>query len=117
MKRLLGALAVVVLIAAACSSGTAASSGKLQVVTTVSPITDIARNVAGTSADVHGIIPEGVDSHTFEPTPQSAKLLSSADLILLNGLHLEDPTLRLAEANHRGGATICLPGEHDHTRA
>jgi ABC-type Zn uptake system ZnuABC Zn-binding protein ZnuA len=82
------------------------------VVTTVSPITDIAKNVAGTAAEVQGIIPEGIDSHTFEPTPQSAKLLSRADLILINGLHLEDPTLRLAEANHKDGARIFALGDH-----
>jgi ABC-type Zn uptake system ZnuABC Zn-binding protein ZnuA len=97
---------------AACSAGPGSTGGRLQVVTTVSPITDIAKNVAGGAADVNGIIPEGVDSHTFEPTPTSAKLLSNADLILLNGLHLEDPTLRLAQANHKDGAVIFQLGEH-----
>src|SRR5437870_9172065 len=97
--------------ATACSSS-AGSSGKLLVVTTVSPITDLARNVAGTAADVKGIIPEGVDSHTFEPTPESAKLLSKADVILLNGLHLEDPTLKLARSDHKQGALIYILGDH-----
>ena len=93
--------------ATACSSS-AGSPGKLLVVTTVSPITDLARNVAGTAATVKGIIPEGVDSHTFEPTPESARLLAAADVIFLNGLHLEDPTLKLAQANHQAGAVIFL---------
>src|SRR3954452_25601287 len=88
------------------------TGGKFLVVTTVAPITDIAKNVAGNAADVEGIIPEGVDSHTFEPTPGSARLLAAADLIVLNGLHLEDPTERMAEANRRDGVPIFLLGEH-----
>src|SRR3954447_2190912 len=88
------------------------TGGKFLVVTTVAPITDIAKNVAGNAADVEGIIPEGVDSHTFEPTPGSARLLATANLILLNGLHLEDPTLRLAEANRNDGTPIYLLGDH-----
>jgi ABC-type Zn uptake system ZnuABC Zn-binding protein ZnuA len=100
------------LVVGACSPAASAPSGKTLVVTTVSPITDLARNVAGDAADVQGIIPEGVDSHSFEPSPQSAQLLSQADLILLNGLHLEDPTLSLARSDHQDGAEIFLLGEH-----
>ena len=111
MPRIAVAAVAVGALLAACNPP-GGDSGKLQVVTTVSPITDIARNVAGDAAEVEGIIPEGVDSHTFEPTPQSAKLLAGADLILLNGLHLEDPTLRLAEANKRDDAVIFQLGDH-----
>jgi len=99
-------------LAPACSGGTGAGSAKLLVVTSVSPITDLVRNVAGRAATVEGVIPEGVDSHTFEPTPETAKLLSQADVIFLNGLDLEDPTLRLAEANKKDGAVIYLLGPH-----
>jgi ABC-type Zn uptake system ZnuABC Zn-binding protein ZnuA len=110
--RLVSAMAVLALVAEACGSPGGRSGGKTLVVTTVSPLTDMARNVAGNSADVEGIIPEGVDSHTFEPTPDSVRLIGDADLILLNGLHLEDPTLRLAEANRRDGVEIFQLGEH-----
>jgi ABC-type Zn uptake system ZnuABC Zn-binding protein ZnuA len=99
-------------VLAACSAASGSESGKFLVATSVSPITDIAKNVAGTAATVEGLIPEGVDSHTFEPTPATAKMLSEADLILLNGLDLEDPTLRLADANHKDGAQIYLLGPH-----
>ena len=111
-------LLLLALTLAACSSGTsAARSGKLVVVTTVSPITDIAKNVAGSAATVEGIIPEGTDSHTFEPSTDSAKLLSKADVIILNGLHLEDPTLRLAQSDHKDGAQIYTLGDHTITPA
>lgn len=108
MRRVFAIGCLLMLGALGCS-GTAANQ-RFLLVTSVAPITDIARNVAGNAADVEGLIPEGVDSHTFEPTPESAKLLSKADLIALNGLDLENPTLKLAQANHKDGASIYLLG-------
>ncbi|TEX50938.1 MAG: zinc ABC transporter substrate-binding protein [Actinomycetales bacterium mxb001] len=97
------------------SSSAAAPAGALIVATTVSPLTSIVAAVGGDKVDIQGIVPEGVNSHTFEPAPQDAELLSKADIIFVNGLKLEDPTLALAEANMKDGAeivelgTIALP--------
>ncbi len=85
--------------------------GKLNVVTTVSPITNIVYNIGGERINLSGIIPEGSDSHTFEPAPSDVQRLAQADLIFLNGLNLEVPTLRLAQANKKAGAEIVLLGE------
>ena len=104
---------VVAIVATGCSSGPGgASSGKFQVVASVAPITDIVKNVAGNAADVQGLIPEGVDSHTFEPTSDTARLIADADLIFLNGLDLEDPTLALAESDKKDSAEVFLLGDH-----
>lgn len=114
-KALPAALATLLagsLLAGCARPAAGSDSRKLIVATSVSPITDIASNVAGNAATVEGLIPEGVDSHTFEPTPDTARTLSDADLIILNGLDLEDPTLKLAEANHKDGAEIYLLGPH-----
>jgi ABC-type Zn uptake system ZnuABC Zn-binding protein ZnuA len=78
----------------------------LLIATTVSPITSIAAAIGGDRVRIEGIVPEGTNSHTFEPEPQVAKLLSDADLIFVNGLKLEDPTLELAEANMKPDAEI-----------
>jgi ABC-type Zn uptake system ZnuABC Zn-binding protein ZnuA len=83
---------------------------RFKVVTTVAPITSIVENVGGDNIDVAGIIPEGINSHTFEPIPSDSKLLSSADLIILNGLDLETPTEKLAQANLKQGAIIFALG-------
>ena len=116
MRKTILLLLASAVVSTACSSASVSTGGKLLVVTTVSPITDIAKNVAGNAANVQGIIPEGVDSHTFEPTPEAARLLSQGNVIILNGLHLEDPTLKLAQSDHRPGATIFLLGDHTITR-
>jgi len=105
------ALLVLPLALAACgSAGSSAdspsASGGLLVATTVSPITSIAASIAGDKARIEGIVPEGTNSHTFEPEPSVAKLLSDADIVFVNGLKLEDPTMELAEANMKSGADL-----------
>ena len=83
----------------------------LRVVTTVSPLTSIAENIGGTKIRLEGIIPEGVNSHTYEPAPSIARVMSDADLIILNGLFLEEPALKMAEANRKRGAVILTLGD------
>lgn len=88
------------------SPSSGADRGRLRIVTTVSPITSIVANVVGDKADVRGVIPEGADSHTFEPPPSTAKVLSQADVVFVNGLKLEDPTKALAARNLKKGAEV-----------
>ncbi|MEK9810918.1 MAG: metal ABC transporter substrate-binding protein [Candidatus Nanopelagicales bacterium] len=101
---------VAVTALSACGSdsanGATATDERLVVATTVSPLTSIVASVAGDNVRIEGIVPEGTNSHTFEPEPATAELLSTADVIFVNGLKLEDPTLRLAEANMKDGAEI-----------
>lgn len=96
--------------AQAASAGAAAvgplGGGKLQVVTTVAPVTSIVANIAGDRAAVHGVIPEGEDSHTYEPKPSVAVLMSEADVVFVNGLKLEDPTKEIADENIRAGGEV-----------
>lgn len=89
----------------------AGTEGLLRVVTTISPLTSIAENIGGDRVVIDGIVPEGTDSHTFEPAPSVARLMADADLIVLNGLALEQPSLEMAEANRREGAVILLLGD------
>ena len=85
--------------------------GPLSIATTVAPITSIVANVAGnTETSIVGIVPEGTNSHTFEPKPSDAALLEQADIIFINGLVLEEPTKDLALANLKDGAMICELG-------
>ena len=87
--------------------GAAASDdGRRTIATTVAPITSIVANIVGDRADVVGIVPEGTNSHTFEPKPSVAELLSTADVVYMNGLALEEPTRMLAEATLPDGAAV-----------
>jgi ABC-type Zn uptake system ZnuABC Zn-binding protein ZnuA len=75
------------------ASGDAISSprttGKLDVVTSVSPITSITKNVGGDRIELTGLVPEGVNSHTFELVPSDVIKINNADLVIINGLGLE----------------------------
>jgi ABC-type Zn uptake system ZnuABC Zn-binding protein ZnuA len=78
------------------------------IATTVAPITSIAANIAaGTPTIIQGIVPEGTNSHTYEPPPSVAATLEDADIVFINGLVLEEPTKELARANARSGSVIC----------
>jgi ABC-type Zn uptake system ZnuABC Zn-binding protein ZnuA len=81
------------------------------VLTTVAPLTNIVNNVGGPFIDLHGLIPAGMDSHTFEPAPSDVKYLAAADLIILNGLDLETPTEKLALANMKPTARVVKLGD------
>ncbi|HWH35614.1 MAG TPA: metal ABC transporter substrate-binding protein [Acidimicrobiales bacterium] len=91
--------------------GPGRAGDRLAVATTVAPVTSIVATIAGERADVTGIVAEGTDSHTFEPRPSVAELLSKVDVVYLNGLQLEEPTRELAEANLAEGSAIVALGE------
>ena len=113
-KPLLVAVFLILVAAlAACGSsvGDGAAPDKPYVVTTVAPITSIVENVGGERIQVHGVVPEGVNSHGYEPSPSVAKTLLAADLIIANGLFLEEPTIRMAESVKRDGVPILLLGD------
>ena len=111
-QQVVSAVAVAAALAvagSACGSGdeaTADDPDRPNVVTTVSPLTSIVANVVGDRAEVRGLVPEGVNSHTFEPPPSAARALAGADVVFVNGLQLEDPTRELAAANLKDGAEV-----------
>ena len=127
--RLVAALAILLGSATACgpaagpgaAGSPAVASGwqdvltggadKLDVATTVAPISSIGRNVGGDMIRLHGLIPDATNSHTFEPAPSDARTLAKADLIVVNGLHLEQPTLDMAEASKAAAAEVKMLGD------
>jgi zinc/manganese transport system substrate-binding protein/manganese/iron transport system substrate-binding protein len=103
---------MLLVIALSVSSVTHASSTSkvVTVVTTIAPIANIIQNVGSNYVNVIAIVPSGTDSHTFEPTPSIAKLLGVADIIMVNGLDLELPTVKLAEKVKKPGTPIVMLG-------
>lgn len=112
-----GAALLAVVTLSACSSSASSSTppppsdGRLSIVTTVAPLTSIVANVAGERASITGIVPEGTNSHTFEPPPQVAAVMEDADVVFVNGLQLEEPTFDLAEANAPDDTVIVKLGD------
>ena len=70
---------------------------KLNVVTSVAPITNIVQNIGGDKINLVGLVPEGVNSHTFELIPSDTIKINDADLVIIDGLNLEANIEKIAE--------------------
>lgn len=94
-KSALFILLISILILAACGdSGTentdsTADSSKIQVYTTVYPITYFTERIGGDQVEVQSVYPAGANEHTFEPTQQDMIAIAEADLMFYIGLGLE----------------------------
>lgn len=85
---------------AVCNSGKAISGRPVRIASTVAPITSLVAAIVGDSgAIIDGIVPEGTNSHTFEPPPSAAVNLEKADIVFVNGLSLDDLTRDLAQSS------------------
>ena len=63
--------------------------GKLNVVTTLFPYYDFTRQIAGDHIELTMVVPAGMDSHSFEPTPADMITIQNADVLICNGGAME----------------------------
>jgi len=113
-RRLIATLVALLVVSAACgssSSSPSASASGYRVMATTSVFADLARLALGDSVQIDSIIPAGVDVHTFEPSPSDAAKIAAADLILMNGLGLDEWVVSLVDAAHKSETDILRLGE------
>lgn len=85
-----GAVVVAFLAVMGCESGGGGEEvGKKRVVTSFTIIADMAREVAGDAAVVESITRPGSEIHGYDPTPKDIVKAQGADLVLWNGMNLE----------------------------
>lgn len=65
------------------------SKGKLEVVTTLFPTYDFAKQVGKDKVNVSLLLPPGVESHTFEPKPQDVVRINKSDVFIYTGKYME----------------------------
>ncbi len=115
------AVAAVALVLAACggaansgrpapATGPAPAPGAIRVVATTTVLADMVRQVGGAHVDVTSLVPPGGEVHTFDPTPSDLEKVADADLIVMNGLGL-DEWLGTIAADSGSDATIVELGE------
>lgn len=100
------ALTVLLGFTAGCADNDAAAeqgsvTGRVPVVATTTQLADFARVVGGNHVDVYGILKPNIDPHDYEPSPGDVTRLSSAKVIVKNGIGLEewfDATIKNAES-------------------
>lgn len=118
LKKFMGTLALLVL--SAC--GPAQESEKIQVVTTLFPTYDFARTLAGDLAEVTLLLPPGVESHSYEPTPGDLVKISEAGLFIYTSQAMEPWASKVASQAASSGAKVLeaastvpmVKEEHDH---
>ncbi len=62
---------------------------RLKVVTTIFPYYDFVRQIAGDRVKLTLVVPAGMDSHSFEPTPADMITIQEADVLICNGGEME----------------------------
>lgn len=93
LNRLAAWAASLLIVLAACSPGSTATSSAvdtLKVVTTTTVFADLVASVGGDRISVSSIIPPGVGPEDYEAKPDDAKELTDAQLIVSNGIGLDD---------------------------
>ena len=78
----------------------------LQVVATTSILGDVVENLLGDDGTVEVIMPAGTDPHGYEPSAQDAALLRDAELVIANGLQLEENLISALEAAEEDGVRV-----------
>ena len=107
MKKLVWVLSLcaAVLALVGCGQTPQENQGKLQVVTTVYPVYDVVKKVAGDQADVTLLVPPGAEPHDWEPTASDLKKIGQAKVFFYNGAGLE-PTDQILKKEITRDATV-----------
>ena len=88
---------------------TSPGQGKLNIVATTGMIADMVSVVGGSNVTVKGLMGPGVDPHLYKASAGDVALLSRADVIFYNGLHLEGKMAEIFEQmNKRGIDTVAV---------
>jgi manganese/iron transport system substrate-binding protein len=105
---LAGLFMIAAAIAAACGGKGEQTPPKAgpKVVTSIDLFADLIRQVAGERAQVTALVPAGADPHTYEPVPSKVVDVSEADLVLINGVGLEETLMDIIKNNVRGGVPV-----------
>ncbi len=69
---------------------TAPEADEIRVVTSTTVLADLVAQVGGSKVRVQSLVPKGGEVHTFDPQPSDLADLAQADLIVMNGLGLDD---------------------------
>ncbi len=89
-NKLWAVLLAATLALGACGGNSSRESERLSIVVSTNVLGDVVQNVVGSDAVVEVLMPPGTDPHSFVPSSADAAAMSSADLVVINGLGLEE---------------------------
>lgn len=103
-------VALVGAVVTACGGSNAGG----EIVVTTNILGDVVRNVVGDAAEVRVLMKPNADPHSFGVSAQDAASMNSADLIVYNGLGLEESVIRNVESAAEEGVSTLAVGDHIH---
>lgn len=110
-RRLVAVTAVVAAAVGLTGCSAAGADDRPLVAVTTNILGDVVEQVVGDSADVMVLMPPGADPHSFEVSAQEAARLRFADLVVENGLGLEEGVARHVEAAAADGVRVFTAGD------
>ncbi|MDD2899108.1 MAG: zinc ABC transporter substrate-binding protein [Desulfuromonadaceae bacterium] len=84
----------------------------LQVITTLFPLYDFARTIAGNKAQVTMLLPPGVEPHTFEPKPEDMIRISHAGLFIYTSAYMEPWAAKVIAGINNRALRVVNAGDH-----
>jgi ABC-type Zn uptake system ZnuABC Zn-binding protein ZnuA len=85
-----------------------AAGERLSVLATTSLIGDVAAQIGGDHVQVTTLLPIDADPHTYTATPQDRRTLEAAQVILINGLGLEEPLMPVLSTLDSGAPVVSV---------
>jgi zinc/manganese transport system substrate-binding protein len=99
-------------VLAACGGGSGDSGAQAEIIVTTNILGDVVRNVVGDAAEVRVLMKPNADPHSFGLSAQDAAAMSSAGLIVYNGLGLEENVIRNVDSAAGDGVPTLAVGDH-----
>lgn len=109
--RTLAAVAVLAAVGSGTTACTTAGSDRPLVAVTTNILGDVVGAVVGDAADVMVLMPPGADPHSFEVSAKEASRLRTADLVVENGLGLEEGVARHVAAAAEDEVPVFTAGD------
>jgi len=81
-----------------------AGNSKIKIVATLFPQYDFARQIAGDKAEVTLLLPPGMESHSYEPTPSDVIEINDSDLFIYTGKYMEAWSQKIIDSMKDNGS-------------
>ena len=83
-----------------------------RVVVTYSVLGALVRDLVGDAADVVVVVPDGTDPHAYEPSAKDVEAITTADVVVANGLGLEEGLEDVLDAAEEAGTVVFHVADH-----
>ena len=104
------------LILSALSCQPSTTGSKKSIVVTYSILGSVVKELVGDKVNVTVSIPNGLDPHEWEPSAKDIEAINKADLVVENGLELEEGMLKTLEAAKSNGVTFFTASDYINIR-